>query len=323
MIDQTLSLGLNDAAHSISVDRARPTRRLVLRLVACPLGLIALAAPAAAQSAPPDAKQWNVNNTSEVTSGTEFELYDRNRQVGYYQQSEGINLGWAGPSGGHFRFLLDIPRPPNVRPERDHRRRLINSPETKVALYNTKARSYLKYGNRNNGQAELSWSTNPSYEWQLHDMSASNGRVHFALFNTRKGLYLVEKLKPGMDLGWHGEAPRSFSLGLSAQQITQGWIPFLGKFPIFGTGRGNLLSVANAGGQSVTLFFVKPGFSTSQCSDPNATERVGPGAAMTALQMKTLYGSATPALPINFLACVGAPGLNISTTFINITYRLN
>ena len=108
-------------------------------------------------------------------------------------------------------------------PERDHRASAISSPETKVALYNTKARSYLKYAKRGIGQAELEWNSKASYEWQLHDIvSAARGRVHFALFNTRKNLYLVEQLKAGMGLGWYGEAPLSFSLSLNAQQITQG-----------------------------------------------------------------------------------------------------
>ena len=46
---------------------------------------------------------------------------------------------------------------------------------------------------------------------------------------------------------------------------------------------------------------------------------------MTEQQMKTIFGAATPALPINFLACVAAlpSGTIIPLTFINITYRLN
>jgi hypothetical protein len=84
-----------------------------------------------------------------------------------------------------------------------------------------------------------------------------------------------------------------------------------------------LLTVQNAS-QSATLMFVKPGKSTINCSDPNATVRVAPRASMTADQMKTLYGSVTPRLPIIFLACLATPTpQSISLTFVNITYKLD
>ena len=308
--------------------RASPSfpRRLTATIAAL-LSVLLMVTPATAQLAPPDAKQWDVNNTSDVQTGTDYELYDRGRQIGYMRQDQGLNLGWAGHSGGHFVFLMDDPRPANVPPHRDHRHHLIPSPQTHVALYNTKARAYLKYQRRTDGKPELTWSNSVSYEWQLHDLTPANGRVRFALFNERKGKYLVEQLKTGMDLGWYGEtpAPLSFSVALSAQPVIQGWVPYLGKFPIIGTANGNLLSVTNAGGPSVTLFFVKPGFSTTQCGNANATVVVGPGAKMTPAQMQTLYGSATPGFPINFLACVAAaPGQNVlPLTHINITYRVN
>jgi hypothetical protein len=45
---------------------------------------------------------------------------------------------------------------------------------------------------------------------------------------------------------------------------------------------------------------------------------------MTADQMKTLYGSASPQLPINFLACLTTPRpQSISLTYLNITYKLD
>jgi hypothetical protein len=118
-----------------------------------------------------------------------------------------------------------------------------------------------------------------------------------------------------------GPATQSFSVGLSAQQITNGWVPYLGSFGQ--NTRGNLMSAQNAS-QTATLMFVKPGKSTSDCSDPTATLRVAPRAMMSADQMKILYSSATPRLPINFLACLTTPTpQSISLTFLNISYKLD
>ena len=174
------------------------------------------------------------------------------------------------------------------------------------------------------GQAELEWNSKASYEWQLHDMSAASGRVHFALFNTRKNLYLVEQLKAGMDLGWYGEAPLSFSLSLNAQQITQGWVPYLGKFPIFGSAGGILLSVANAGSQGVTLMFLKPGTNTSQCSNWAATASCAGDRDDRATDENYLWrGHSCPADQFFGLRRGPPSGTIIPLTFINITYRLN
>jgi len=75
---------------------------------------------------------------------------------------------------------------------------------------------------------------------------------------------------------------------------------------------------------SATLLFLKPGQSITGCSVPNATVRVAPRATLTSDQMKTLYGSETPWLPITFLACLSSPtSQSISLTHLNITYKLD
>jgi len=109
---------------------------------------------------------------------------------------------------------------------------------------------------------------------------------------------------------------------MTAQPITNGWVPYLGTF-----GKnleGHLISVQNAN-EKATLMFVKPGQSTINCSDPNATLRVAPRGMMSADQMKLLYRSATPQLPISFLACITTPTpqQSIGITFLNITYKLD
>src|SRR5438132_7577377 len=243
---------------------------------------------------------------------------NRTSQLGYENRNFGVNLGWVGHGGGWFEFLRQAPA--GVR---DHRVGPIASDEN-VALYNTKTRRYLMYVDRADTKAEVEWSSTPVYEWRIQDQSASGGRVHFALFNNRVKKYLVYKFQNyGINLGWLNNAPaaQSFSVAMSAQQINQGWVPYLGTFGQ--NTRGNLLTAQNAS-QSATLLFVKPGKSTTDCSDPNATVRVAPHAMMTADQMKTLYGSATPRLPIKFLACLTTPTpQSISLTYLNITYKLD
>lgn len=287
------------------------------------VSLYALAVVPAAAQTPPDAIQWKVAHAFRLVSAVEYELYDKNTQLGHVSNGPGVELGWVqGHMGGLWEFRHEAP--PNTT---DHRRRPISTTD-KVALYNTNARRYLKYYARNTAVVEVAWTTTASYEWQLHDQSTAGEQVNFALFNLRVRKYLVSRGQQlGINLGWYSApttpATLSFSLTLSAQQITQGWVPYLGKFPILGIANGNLLTVRNDS-SSATLLFVKPGKSTNNCGDPNATFRVAPRATMTTEQMKTLYGSETPRLPITFLACLSSPTpQSISLTHVTITYKLD
>ena len=248
------------------------------------LGLLALAAvPTASQVAPPAARQWNVLNANQLSYAVEYKLYNTTEHIGYENRTFGVDLGWVSSAhGGLFEFLRQAP--PGTR---DHRKGPIAS-DANVAIYNTKTRRYLKYYKRGDTEAELEWSSTPVYEWQIQDQSASGGRVHFALFNNRVKKYLVHQFKNyGINLGWLNNAPpmpQSFSVPMSAQQITNGWVPYRGSFGQ--NTKGNLLTVQNAS-QSATLLFVKPGKSTTDCSDPNATVRVAPRGMMTAVTLPT------------------------------------
>lgn len=282
--------------------------------------LVLMALPAVSVAAPTGAKQWNVDKTDQINNETEYALYNGSRKIGYENRTFGVDLGWV--NGGFFFFVRKTP-------EGRRNRRIGTIPENdNVAIFNTKTLRYLMFYARGDVKAELEWTKTPVYEWQIQDQSASGGRVHFALFNSRVKKYLVYKVQNyGINLGWLNDTapqPQSFSLAMRAQQITNGWVPYLGNF---GQNlKGNLISVQNAS-QTATLMFVKPGQSTTNCSDPNATLRVAPRAMMTADQMKTLYRSATPRLPISFLACLTTPTMqstqSISVIFLNITYKLD
>lgn len=291
------------------------------RILTVLLAVLALGAgPAAAEAAvPAGAHQWEVHNADGVKGSTAYELYNqKNRsQLGFDNRVFGVDLGWVGHSGGHFTFVRNTGSL-NVR---DHR--AIPEDEN-VAIYNTKTRRYLKYYERGPWKAELEWSASPVYEWQLRDQTGS-AVAGFALFNDRVDKYLVSQFKNyGINLGWlEDQTPvtQSFSVALSAQPVTQGWVPYAGSFGA--NTRGTLLTVQNAS-QSATLLFVKPGKSTNDCSNPSATVPVAPRATMTADQMKALYGLATPRLGVDFLACLTTPTpQSISLTFLNLTYRLD
>ena len=284
------------------------------RILAAATAFAALAAvPAAADAqAPTAANEWQVRNAATVQTGTPYQLYNtrNNSQLGHDNRTFGVDLGWK--RSGHFEFRRATSSP-NVR---DHRRGPITETEN-VAIYNDKIHRYLKYYKRGQWKAELEWSKTPVYEWQVRGQQGNR----FALFNDRVDRFLVYQVKNyGINLGWletGPPAPQTASVALTAQQTTQGWIPYLGRLG----GPGTLLGVQNAS-QTATLLFVKPGKSTNDCSDPNATVRVAPGATMTAEQRKTLYGAETPGLPVPFLACVTtATPQSISLTFLNVTYR--
>ncbi len=280
--------------------------------------VVLIAMPALSGAAPAAAKQWNVDKTNQISYETDYVLFNMSSQIGYENRTFGVDLG-RGVKGGFFFFVRQAPSG-----KRDRRLGPI-AEDANVAIFNTKTLRYLMFYARGDVKAELEWTNTPVYEWQIQDQSASGGSVHFALFNSRVKKYLVYKVQNyGINLGWLIDttpAPKSFSVGMSSQQITNGWVPYLGNFGQ--NSRGNLLSAQNAS-QTATLLFVKPGKSTSDCSDPSATVRIAPRGMVTADQRKILYGSTTPRLPIKFLACITTPTpQSISLTFLNITYKLD
>jgi hypothetical protein len=249
------------------------------RLLSAILTLGALgAAPtsASAVDAPSVAEQWRVANETKVQTGVEYQLHNsKGGQLGYKKRTFGADVGFVGSSGGHFKLMRKAP--PNVR---DHRRRVVE--DELVALYNSKHRQYLINGSPVFG-VSLGWSRTPVYEWRLRDIDG----VKFALFNTRKGDYLVHGYQTlGPNLWWLKNlhptidtSPKQASVALSAQPVVRGFVPMLGKFG-GGLDRGKITSIQNAS-TSATLMFVKPGKSTTNCGDPDATVRIAPRAIMT------------------------------------------
>jgi hypothetical protein len=262
------------------------------------------------QSAPQSVQQWY--GLSGVNDGT-GDLFNskRNLSVTHTNQSFGVDLGYSE-------------HPALWKIEAQGGQHLMYGQAVALRVWGG---GWLKYGNETWG-VDLVLSDKPVYQWHLvgapAGTSIANG--HFALWNSATNRYLVASHQTwGVSLDWKSDSgqPTSTvhdaSVTLTAQPPVEGYVPFLGYY---GGGPGNtsvLTQVSNSP-YGVTLFFIKPGHQSSECGDPNAVITLPPGATLTAAQMQTLYGSATPSLSqrIPFLACAAT---NNSSVSINVQYR--
>lgn len=292
-----------------------------LAAVAVAAALLAAALPgAAAAAAPTEAAQWSlITSRPSVNVAYAFENLIARSHVRYGERTFGINLVWGAK---HSQWTFMPRAPANVR---DHRRRAMQ-PGEPVAIYNSVARRYLVYGERTWG-INLVWSKTPLYEWKVEvdsdgDVSLYNSDVRDHLVYGRRGT--------GINLRWLKDVRRDAaqngpgslhdaSVLLTAQPVIQGYVPFLGSYGGGVNFNAVLTKVSNPPG-AAPLLFVKPGFSTEQCGNANATISLAPGATMTADQLRTLYGSTTPSLrnAITFLACAVTQQ---RSTFINVQWR--
>ncbi|MCP3889377.1 MAG: hypothetical protein GY781_13340 [Gammaproteobacteria bacterium] len=124
----------------------------------------------------------------------------------------------------------------------------------------------------------------------------------------------------------NGATPKkkfTFTVQLQRQDIVQGNIPYTGRFPTIGQlPSGILKNVRSITGYPL-LSFVKPGRSTEDCNQANAVVRLNPGNELSPANIKTLFGSKTPALPVYFNACAGASQQLYNWIPIKITYEKN
>jgi len=70
----------------------------------------------------------------------------------------------------------------------------------------------------------------------------------------------------------------------------------------------------------VTILFVRNGHNTNQCDESSAAVALGPDATLGGPQLTEVYGSPTPPLPINIVACVAAPA-NVTSVPLNVSYN--
>jgi hypothetical protein len=279
------------------------------RLLVVVLALLALfVAPSLASAAEP--AQWTVNTaTGAPLPAVDYQLVNTGggSRIGY-QDRTGVDLGWTS-SGGNFQFIRAGAQP-GVR---DHR---AFKPEEAVALYNTKTKRYLAYGSQTFG-INLDWSSAPQFQWKVRQAGP-----RFTLYNTVAHDYVVYGSRTwGINLVWAGlpnaeDGYKQKSVVLTtAHTFFDGFQQFSGA-----TGQDQfdlLLKVQNAGG--VPLNFLKCNVELS-CSLTNAVWfTLAPGATMTAAQMQTAFGTATPKVPRNLSAWIKDPN-PVTQTYLNITY---
>jgi hypothetical protein len=273
-----------------------------------------------------EAKQWTIDRT-EAVANTPYRftnLYN-NSALAYRATDPGLHLYWSPISGIVYGGTWQL-RNENFR---DHRTRPIASGQ-KVSIFSPypkyktprgeRTGSYLVYSS-GSSTSQLKWQTAPdnAAEWIVAIDPATK---HASLYNTRKADFLV--FDRANKVGWLSKQAgqgtvHDASVTMSAQPVTQGFLPFLGYFGGGVNFNAVLTEVRSASGNG-HLSFVKPGHSTQECGNASAVIGLAPGAALTAAQMTTLYGSATPSLQnrIAFLACAAT---NASAVFLNIKYR--
>ncbi|HEX3801220.1 MAG TPA: hypothetical protein VHV75_00110 [Solirubrobacteraceae bacterium] len=200
------------------------------------------------------------------------------------------------------------------------------SPTQSIAIYDNFTHKYLVNEHQRFG-VDLDWVANPSYQWHLLPGSVA-GSV--GLYNTRRGDYLVYGHETfGVDLEWYKEfqntlgisqyANRTATVTLTEQPVEEGFVPYAAGFG-GGVGAANetLQSITNPLGNAAILF-VKPGHGTNDCDQSSAVVTLGPFGTLSGAGLASLYGSATPSLPITFVACVVASA-NVSSIPLRIVY---
>lgn len=123
----------------------------------------------------------------------------------------------------------------------------------------------------------------------------------------------------------HGGSPSNeynTTLFLRAQPIIQGYIPYVGRYPIAGSSNYQLLSIQNPS-QTMTLLFLKRGYSNSSCNNQSAVVRLGPKQQTTNAKLQALFGSSKPKLPVHFIACISATNTNTTQVPINLRIQKN
>lgn len=113
---------------------------------------------------------------------------------------------------------------------------------------------------------------------------------------------------------------------LIRQEIFQGFTPYRGEFPSFGTARGRLLRirVPQTGLlEDLDVLFVRPGHSTAECGNSDATVVVGEGESTIPAQIESIFGVSEPEYDtlnhLIFVVCIGTAGPSPDRVPIEIT----
>jgi hypothetical protein len=195
-----------------------------------------------------------------------------------------------------------------------------------VAIYDNFTHKYLVNAHQTFG-IDLNWVAGASYQWRL---VPGTGPESVGLYNTRRGDYIVYGEQSfGIDLEWFKEFQRrnptsffgihSATLTLRSEPVEEGFVPFYGSFGGGVGAQGETLRSITNPFNNVAILVLKNGHNTSQCDESGAVVTLGPSATLGGAQLTAVYGSPTPSLPINIVACVVASA-NITSVPLNIVY---
>jgi len=271
-----------------------------------------------------DPHQWRVINPQASTSEADYALYNwaiggSKRDLIDHHRTFGADLDFGNGekvSTGlrQFSFKRASGNPGPITAKEN------------IAIYDNFTHKYLVNQHQTYG-VDLNWVEGASYQWHIIP-GTTPGSV--GLYNTRRGDYLVFGEETfGINLEWYqefkkrnGSAPnavRSTTVTLRASTVEEGFVPFSASF---GGGVGvsgeTLRGITNPLG-NVTILFVRNGHNTNQCDESSAVVALGPFATLGGPQLTEVYGSATPPLPINIVACVVASA-NVTSIPLNVSY---
>ncbi len=271
-----------------------------------------------------DPHQWEVPKPQANVYGADYQLYNladggEKRNLIDHHQTFGADVDFGDGqkvSTGLRQFSF----------KRRSRLKGRISSKQNIAIYDNFTHKYLVNEHQKLG-VDLDWAASPSYQWHLVPGTYPNS---VGLYNTRRGDYLVLGQETfGVNLVWYKElqsqlgtaqyANRTATVTLTEQPVEEGFVPYAGSFG-GGVGAANetLQSITNPFG-NVAIQFLKPGHSTSECDQSSAVMALGPGGTLSGAGLASLYGSAAPALPITFVACVVASA-NVSSVPLRIVY---
>jgi hypothetical protein len=271
-----------------------------------------------------DPHQWEVPKPQANVYGADYQLYNladggEKRNLIDHHQTFGADVDFGDGqkvSTGLRQFSF----------KRRTRLKGRISPTQNIAIFDNFTHKYLVNEHQKLG-VDLNWVASPSYQWHLVPGTYPNS---VGLYNTHRGDYLVFGQETfGVNLVWYKElqqtlgtsqyANRTATVTLTEQPVEEGFVPYAGSFG-GGVGAANetLQSITNPLGNAAILF-LKPGHGTNECDQSSAVMAVGPGGSLSGAGLASVYGSASPALPITFVACVVASA-NVSSIPLRIVY---
>ena len=105
-----------------------------------------------------------------------------------------------------------------------------------------------------------------------------------------------------------------------------GPVPFVGSFPGVGTINGNLLGISIPeilGEYPINIsrvLIVKNGYTTDDCTNDSAVVKLEPGNSTTSEQIRLIFGSNSPPLPITIAACLNSSHKTLPNFDVTIEY---